>query len=313
MTVRLSQVYASDRAGHTPFNLVDNETYRRWRDAKLGDYPSSPDQITVSIRDPYALDSVARTVLVESCHRCNMAIYSLIPAALEERQAKSALWALARQMGLTHLDHNLCADEDGIACIRIVPDSTAQEYIPYTNRPIKWHTDGYYNDTTQQIRGLVMYCMSDAVEGGANALLDPEIVYILMRDENPDYIRALMQPNAMTIPANVANGRVVRPDSIGPVFSVHPEDGTLHMRYTARTRSIHWRQDALTLEAVTYLELLLASALPYVLRVRLQPGQGILCNNVLHTREKFSDGPAGIQHRVVLRARYYDRIALDSF
>lgn len=307
-----SQVYSSGRALPTPFDLADQETYQHWREAKLGNYPCSPDQIMVRIPDPYALDAATHMALVAHCRRCNMAIYS-IPAASEASPAKDALCALARQVGLTRLDHNLCADEDGIACIRIVPEGRSQEYIPYTNRPIKWHTDGYYNDATQQIRGLIMHCVSDAAEGGANALLDPEIVYILMRDANPDYIRALMRPNAMTIPANVANGRVVRPASTGPVFSIDPGDGTLHMRYTARTRSIHWRQDALTLEAVTYLEMLLGSALPYVLHVRLQPGQGILCNNVLHTRETFSDGSPGNRQRLVLRARYYDRIALDAF
>ena len=45
----------------------------------------------------------------------------------------------------------------------------------------------------------------------------------------------------------------------------------------------------------------------YVLRLRLEPGMGIVCNNVLHARTGFRDAP---QHRRLLyRARYYDRVA----
>jgi alpha-ketoglutarate-dependent taurine dioxygenase len=128
-----------------------------------------------------------------------------------------------------------------------------------------------------------------------------------MRDENPDYVRALMQPDAMTIPARVEEGGVARPDAVGPVFSVHPESGDLHMRYTARTRSIVWKQDDLTLAAVAFLEKLLASDLPFIYRGRLEPGMGLVSNNVLHDRAGFNDSPD--KKRLLYRARYYDRIA----
>jgi alpha-ketoglutarate-dependent taurine dioxygenase len=53
------------------------------------------------------------------------------------------------------------------------------------------------------------------------------------------------------------------------------------------------------------LERILADS-PYVLRLRLEPGMGIVCNNVLHARSAFRDAP---QHRRLLyRARYYDRV-----
>ena len=44
------------------------------------------------------------------------------------------------------------------------------------------------------------------------------MAYILLRDENPDYIRALMQPDAMTIPANVEQGIEIRPHRPGRCF-----------------------------------------------------------------------------------------------
>jgi hypothetical protein len=81
------------------------------------------------------------------------------------------------------------------------------------------------------------------------------------------------------------------------------------MRYTARTRSIAWKLDAATLAAVAALEHLLASDTPHIFKGRLEPGMGLLCNNVLHDRSAFSDDPSH-PPRLLYRARYLDRIQL---
>ena len=58
--------------------------------------------------------------------------------------------------------------------------------------------------------------------------------------------------------------------------------------------------------AVQRLREILDSDSPYVFRLRLAGGQGLVCNNVLHDRSEFTDAPdAG---RLVYRARYSDRI-----
>ena len=64
-----------------------------------------------------------------------------------------------------------------------------------------------------------------AAEGGDNELLDHEIAYIRIRDQNPEWIRALMAADAFTIPSNTEGGEQIRPDHGGPVFSVSPADG----------------------------------------------------------------------------------------
>jgi hypothetical protein len=79
------------------------------------------------------------------------------------------------------------------------------------------------------------------------------------------------------------------------------------MRYTARTRSIEWKQDEVSRAAVAYLEQILASDSPYIYSARLESGMGLLCNNVLHDRSGFNDNPDS--PRLLYRARYYDRIA----
>jgi alpha-ketoglutarate-dependent taurine dioxygenase len=79
------------------------------------------------------------------------------------------------------------------------------------------------------------------------------------------------------------------------------------MRYTARTRSVEWREDPATRAAVQRLNEILESAAPCVFTLRLAPGQGLVCNNVLHDRSSFTDAPGA--GRLVYRARYCDRIA----
>ena len=47
-----------------------------------------------------------------------------------------------------------------------------------------------------------------------------------------------------------------------------------------------------------------------MIRVRLEPGMGMVCNNVLHQRSGFVDDP--LSPRLLYRARYLDRIAGDA-
>jgi hypothetical protein len=136
--------------------------------------------------------------------------------------------------------------------------------------------------------------------------MDHELAYLLLRDQNPDFIRALSAIDAMTIPERVDETDGIRPAQTGPVFSVD-EAGKLHMRYTARTRSIVWKNDDGTKAAISALEQLLASDLPYVLHAKLESGMGLVCNNVLHDRAGFTD--SSDNPRLLYRARYQDRVA----
>jgi alpha-ketoglutarate-dependent taurine dioxygenase len=287
----------------SPFALDDNAAYARWRDRKLAEAPSTAGDLIVEVGDPRALSAAEHGALMERVRRCNMAIYA--GAMLDEDTDIPR--RLGEQFGLRRLDANWLAGEDGISEIRVFDDGTQKHYIPYTDRPIKWHTDGYYNSPEWQIRGMVLHCVRRAASGGENRLMDHEMAYLLLRDESPEYIHALMQPDAMVIPERVDEKDGVRPAQGGPVFSLDG-NGNLHMRYTARTRSIAWKQDAATLAAVAALERLLnQDGTPHVFQAQLEPGMGLLCNNVLHDRAAFSDDPT--RPRLLYRARYLDRIA----
>ena len=292
----------------SPFDLADDTAYRTWRDARLAAYPRTVDELIVPLADPRALTAAETTALAAACRRANMAFYHAphLPAA-----DKSLPRLLAQQLGLHRLEGNYLADEDGLSSITPSDDEASPrgEFIPYTHKPINWHTDGYYNTLDRRILGMTLHCAQDAETGGENALLDHEIAYIQLRDINPDFIAALIQPDAMTIPARMDEDNIARAEQSGPVFAIDSEQGFLYMRYTARTRSIIWKADPVTQAAVKTLSEILADS-EYTLTARMTPGMGLICNNVLHTRNGFSDSPG--HRRLLYRGRYYDRLRFDA-
>lgn len=286
-----------------PFDLNNITAYQRWREHKLERAPTSIEELIVEVNDPLNLSINEHAALLQQCQRSNIAIY----AARQHSADKNIARKIGTQFGLENLDANWLAGEDGISEIKVSNENDASRmaYIPYTNRPIKWHTDGYYNAPERRIRGMLLHCVRSAAVGGENRLMDHEMLYLMIRDENPDFIRALCAEDVMTIPARADDDGVARAEQGGPVFSVD-ENGKLHMRYTARTRSIVWKQDELSRAAVASLEQHLAAQSPYIYTARLESGMGLLCNNVLHDRSGFEDNPAS--PRLLYRARYYDRI-----
>ncbi len=289
----------------SPFCLENESDYQDWRQRKLIDYPTNGGDLLVPVADPMSLTAAEKKRLLAVIRKTNMVVYHCL---LPDVADKDIPRALGRQLGLHRLDSNMLADDDGITSLEVVAGKSGRGYIPYSNRRLLWHTDGYYNQPEQQIRAFILHCVRPAPEGGENALCDPEMVYMAMRDRNPDYIAALMHPQAMTIPANEEAAGHMRPAQTGPVFSID-DAGNLHMRYTARTRSIEWRQDPTTLAAVSWLGDFLNSAQAGLFRHRLAAGQGNLSNNVLHNRTAVVDAPAPGDRRLLYRARYYDRIA----
>lgn len=290
---------------HAVFDLDRPDAYRRWRDAKTARHPARVDDLVVEVADPRRLSDGERTALLERCANANMAIYRS-PVKAADRDVPQRL---AQQLGVAGLDGNWLADEDGISSITVSgPDGGRAAFIPYTTRAIKWHTDGYYHPHARRIRAMLLHCVAPAREGGGNALMDHEMAYIAVREADSELVRALMAPDAMTIPARLDDDGVARAEQTGPVFAVDADTGTLHMRYTARTRSIAWKDDPATRAAVALLESLLGRAHPFLFRVTLEAGMGIVCNNVLHDRSAFVDDPQ--QPRLLYRARYRNRVAV---
>ncbi len=296
----MSQHADQSKVSGSPFNLNNQSSYEKWRDTKLHNKTPGLDDLLVRVNDPYQLSEDEKTSIVDCCEKFNMAIYQLNDSAVQD---KSLVHALGKQFAMENLDANIRADEDSVSSLE-VREQVGNRYIPYTNKALSWHTDGYYNLLDKQIYGIIMHCVRPAAEGGVSAFLNPEDIYIALRDEDPAYIEALMHPEAMTIPDNVESGEVIRAAQTGPVFMVKNND-RLHMRYSARKHNIVWRDTVDTSKAVEMMKQLMADD-NNVVKVTLKAGQGIICNNVLHNRSGFTDSET--QKRLMYRARYYDAV-----
>ncbi len=108
------------------------------------------------MKDPRNLSDQEYQAIWRLIAKTNMAIYA---TDLGETEDKEGPRLLSAQFGLSHLDANWLADEDGISSLTPRDEDTSDptdrapgtdpgkrgDYIPYTHHRIRWHTDGYYN------------------------------------------------------------------------------------------------------------------------------------------------------------------------
>ena len=144
--------------GVSPFDPDNDIGYRAWREEKLARYPADASALTVEIRDPRALTAAERAALVA---RSAAPTWSCTPAASHAADPELPR-ALGRQLGLARLDRNFLADDDGVSRVTVAGEKARGEFIPYTNRPIGWHTDGYYNPPERRIRAMLLHCVRRA-------------------------------------------------------------------------------------------------------------------------------------------------------
>ena len=155
------------------FDLSCPSDYAAWRQFKLDSRAHDTALLKVEIKDPYSLHAGEIAAIGRCCAIYGMAIYQLSDSTQTD---KTLVHQLGSQLGLQSLDGNLRSDEDNISSLQVRPQR-GNQYIPYTNKPLSWHTDGYYNALDKQIRTIIMHCVSPAAEGGVNRLLDHELLY----------------------------------------------------------------------------------------------------------------------------------------
>jgi len=300
-----------DRAT-SPFALDNNAAYSRWRHQKLENYPDESSKLVVEISDMANPAKAELRKMQDILTKTNMVIYASRKIPQDNKATRLAIARLASHFGLNCTEAHRSAGEESMVALEVSSQGTKRGYIPYSNKPLNWHTDGYYNSPDEEIGTFILHCAQNALAGGQNQLLDPEIAYIRLRDKNPAYIEALSHPEAMTIPFNTEPDGTIRPDSVGPVFKPLADDSAMTMRYTARTRSISWRDDAMTREAVAYLVHLMDNNEPLIQTATMQPGQGLINNNVLHNRTGFENSGENGKTRLLYRIRFLQRIKLPA-
>ncbi len=298
----------NDALATSPFVLENETAYQQWRRRKLAafrkDFRSASEPVPVA--DPDTPGEKALAVLTERCRRRNFAFYRI-----DGDVDKTALKRFWGRLGLHALSVNPCAGKDGISHVAPTPGI---RYIPYTTRRLTWHTDGYYNTDDDEVLAFAMHCVFPADEGGENQYFDPEILYILLRDENPDYVTALRHPTTIIVPHNAEElpspdaPRTAKQARAAPVLALHRASGDVIMRYTERRNYIAWRKDGATAAARTFIRDVLRTRSEYRVERRLDGGEGVVCNNVLHNRSSFTPESGKGPERLLYRARYRERI-----
>ena len=297
-------------AWNSPF-LLDNESeYQQWKKEKLKRYSLCNPLSVIKVAHHADFSPQTLRKFAIQLQTFNFAFFEI--EAAENRFSTSDLLTFGQQLGLHRIDANPGANTDGVTLVSVVDsEDKRSRYIPYTPRALNWHTDGYYNPVNSRIDAFLLYCVNQARRGGDNCLLDPEMIYMQIRDTDPELMAALMDNSVMVVPANIRNKRVVRQAESGPVFIVDSETGCLNMRYSARPQNIGWKSHALSIRAVNMVRELLMDN-DYIAKLKLKKGQGIVCNNVLHGRRAFVDGTAGEPSRLYYRVRYYDAVTFPD-
>ena len=281
-----------------------HDFYRDWRAARLQAAESAQSAGFIQLSDLANPSESEKSAIISRCRGANLALYQAPPS----ENLRKDLRAFVDSFGLHIAEKHRSAGEEGIVALTQSNAPSQRGYIPYSKRKMGWHTDGYYNAPADRISAMVLHCAVPAEDGGVNRLLDPAVIFIRLWDENPDYIKAMMRPDAMTIPENRETDGSLRPVSVGPVFYPDPDTGALQMRYTARTRSIAWRDDALTREAVEFLSATLEAPDPLTISTKFKAGQGVLTNNALHDRTGFDPEATENSARVMYRVRFTNRV-----
>lgn len=275
--------------------------YSSWASSKLPYAADTPD--IIEILNPTKLNDKDLKNISASIDKFNFALYQLRD---ETNNFEISYKPFCNQLGLDDLDRHLCLEEDLIT--KIFNDTVKSKafYIPYTNKPINWHTDGYYNKQEQMVYSFLLHCSQPAFEGGENSILDPDQVFIYLMEQDKRFIDVLLCDDVMTIPENRKNGELIRPETSTAIFKVLNSQHDVLMRYSMRKKNIIFKQDALTQEALSCMdEFINAETSPHI-SIKLKAGQGIVSNNVLHKRTAFKD-KTGLE-RLYYRARFYNRI-----
>lgn len=283
--------------------LLDNsDDYKYWRDEKLKHTLSRIEDCLVEISNPYELTTAEKDKIQHLCRYNSFALFEI----KAQDDYFDAVVQINRQVGLLDYDQHLYAQNNELAYITQSDKQEQSEFIPYTNKAIGWHTDGYYNAMDNRVRAFSLFCVSPAATGGVNEWIEPQMAYMLLREDNADVVKALTHPQAMSIPEHKVNRQVRRAKSTGPIFFIDEPSAELYMRYTQRKKNIEFLDSSEIKQAIVLLDDLLKITTPHHFVYTMSAKQGLICNNVLHNRSAFIDDP---EHpRLLLRGRYTNRV-----
>jgi len=279
------------------FDLETDTDYKKWREEKLATYPGNVGDLVVELSDMTAITSTEKSKIMELVELANMCVYTAGSAQLK----MNSLLALGEQLGVSNTDKSRRHSQSD----ELTNSGILKKAIPFSTRHVRWHTDATYYGSDKTIQALFLLCKRPAPEGGNNKVLDNEVMYILLRDKDPQALRILMNNNCFEY-KNPMTGEVNHQLG-GKVFWVN-QNGHLCHRFSFRKKDMNWSEDSEVIAARDTLESLILDESEYVIEGRLESGMGLISNNVLHTREKLIDSNDPSKRRLLFRTRFYDRV-----
>ena len=266
--------------------------FLRWAEEKEKNIPRNINGILVNIHDINNVKTSEITKIKETINKYNSCIYSSKIAL----KSNTDLLKFVESVGMRTYD---CNNIESSKITTITPlENNKINYIPYTDKSLNWHTDGYYDK--KSIFSWLLHCVNPATQGGENYLLDHELAlreYVFSNDDIDD----LMAGDALTIPESKDTSRS---EISTYVFSFKNQYKKLHMRFSMRKDNIGTSAKASV--AVTKLKKIIENdCAKYSLTYKLQKNEGIITNNILHGRKAFKDD---MVKRRLLRIRSYERL-----
>lgn len=270
-----------------------SKDFIEWAANKELNIPLNINDLKVNLRDINHVSKNEISQIKEKLTKFNCCIY-ISDSNLKE---DANIMKFAMSLGMRTFDsHNI--DESNISTISADKTENNIRYIPYTNKALNWHTDGYYD--SKPIFSWLLHCVEPALLGGENFLLDHELAireYILKHDD----ISCLMSNNAFSIPKDKVAEREV---TTNYVCDMNNEYKKLHMNFSMRKENIKIDKDSES--AVSKLiKIIKEDCKKYHLTYKLSKSEGIVTNNILHGRNSFKDGPT---MRKILRIRSHERL-----
>ena len=266
--------------------------FLRWAEEKEKNTPHNIDEILVNIHDINNVKISEIAKIKETINKCNSCIYSSKIAL----KANTNLLNFVELLGMRTYD---CNNIESSEISTITPlENNKINYIPYTDKSLNWHTDGYYDK--KSIFSWLLHCIEPATHGGENYLLDHELAlreYVLRHDD----VNNLMAEDTLTIPESKDTSR---PEISTYIFSFKNQYKKLHMRFSMRKDNIGASPKS-SAAVIKLSEIIENDCAKYSLTYKLQKNEGIITNNILHGRKAFKDDKV---KRKLLRIRSYERL-----
>ena len=262
-------------------NILENTrtNYKRWADKKLQGFSKKLDDLIVEINNPNSVSKSEKNIILKTIKQHNIVFFQINKGTIN---LKSSIKTLASQVGLGNYEVDSKSDNDGLTEIKIHNSmKPSAEYIPYTDKQLNWHTDGYYNNENNLILSWLLFCKSQSENGGMNKYMDHEIAYILF-NKSFDNIGDLMLHNAYRIPENELTGRKAIDNAIFSFIK-----NKLYMKFSMREKNIIWNNKSK--EAANNLKDIINSSKKYHISHKFSEGQGVITNNIIHMRTSFTN------------------------